>query len=74
MLNRKAFVLRTTIRFAVGLALVCGIGWFTDRTGWSTWVRSCIDVIVIGIVLGLLFPGPLFYRAYVDREQQRGNQ
>ncbi len=73
MQSRKTFILLAALRYVCGLAVVCTIGWFTDRTGWPVLVRSTIDVIVIGLVVAVVAAKPLSYSIYAERERLRGD-
>ena len=71
MQTQRVFRCWATLRFLIGLALVGGIGWLADRAVTSTAGQILIDILVVGLVAGLLDIYPRTYAAYVAREEQR---
>ena len=70
MLTQRIFVLRVAVRITIGLIVICGIGWFTDKVAMSWQATLAVDTMVIGIVVGICTMRPLTYRQYVDSESE----
>lgn len=68
MLTQRIFILRVAVRITIGIIVICGIGWFTDKIAMSWQARLAVDTTVIGIVVGIVTMRPITYRQYVDSE------
>jgi uncharacterized membrane protein YoaK (UPF0700 family) len=70
MLTQRRFILRVAARITIGLIVICGIGWITDKVAMSWQARLAVDTIVIGIVGGVVTMRPITYRQYVDSARE----